>query len=37
VSSVILRRLLLDHQRTADRVVGAILMALGAALAVVQV
>jgi threonine/homoserine/homoserine lactone efflux protein len=37
VSSVILRRLLLDHQRTADRVVGAILMALGAALAIVQV
>lgn len=37
VSSVMLRRVLLDHQRTADRVVGAILMALGAGLAVAQV
>jgi len=36
VSSPFLRRMLLDHQRAADRVVGAVLMALGAALAVVQ-
>ncbi len=36
VSSPILRRMLLDHQLAADRVVGAVLMALGAALAVVQ-
>ena len=36
VSSPFLRRMLLDHQLAADRVVGAVLMALGAALAVVQ-
>jgi hypothetical protein len=32
-----LRRLLLGHQRGVDRVVGVVLMLLGAALAVVQV
>ncbi|MCY1534628.1 homoserine/Threonine efflux protein [compost metagenome] len=37
ISSPLLRRTLLDHQRTADRVVGAVLMALGGALAVAQV
>lgn len=37
ISSALLRRALLDHQRTADRAVGAILMALGGALAVAQV
>ncbi|MDF8360000.1 LysE family translocator [Achromobacter anxifer] len=36
VSSPILRRVLLDHQLAADRVVGAVLMALGAALAAAQ-
>ncbi|MBD9422332.1 LysE family translocator [Achromobacter sp. ACM04] len=36
VSSPFLRRMLLDHQLAADRVVGAVLMALGAALATVQ-
>ncbi|MBC9905100.1 MULTISPECIES: LysE family translocator [Achromobacter] len=36
VSSPFLRRMLLDHQLAADRVVGAVLMALGAALAAVQ-
>lgn len=37
VSSPVLRRALLDHQQAVDRGVGAILMALGAALAVAQV
>ncbi|MNS60483.1 threonine efflux system [compost metagenome] len=37
ISSHGLRRLLLGHQRAVDRAVGAILMLLGAALAVVQV
>ncbi len=36
VSSPFLRRMLLDHQLAADRVVGAVLMALGAALAAAQ-
>lgn len=36
VSSPVLRGALLDHQLAADRVVGAILMALGAALAAAQ-
>ncbi|CAB3922471.1 Threonine efflux protein [Achromobacter anxifer] len=36
VSSPFLRRVLLDHQLAADRVVGAVLMALGAALAAAQ-
>jgi threonine/homoserine/homoserine lactone efflux protein len=36
VSSPFLRRLLLDHQLAADRVVGAVLMALGAGLAAAQ-
>ncbi len=36
VSSPLLRRMLLDHQLAADRVVGAVLMALGAALAATQ-
>ncbi len=36
VSSPFLRRLLLDHQLAADRVVGAVLMALGAGLASAQ-
>jgi len=37
ISSDGLRRLLLGHQRRVDRVVGVVLMLLGAALAVVQV
>jgi threonine/homoserine/homoserine lactone efflux protein len=37
ISSPLLRQTLLDHQRTADRVVGAVLMALGGALAVAQI
>ncbi|MHC0510403.1 LysE family translocator [Achromobacter aegrifaciens] len=36
VSSPFLRRMLLDHQLAADRVVGAVLMALGAGLAAAQ-
>lgn len=36
VSSPFLRKMLLDHQLAADRVVGAVLMALGAALAAAQ-
>ncbi|CUJ55549.1 LysE family translocator [Achromobacter aegrifaciens] len=36
VSSPFLRRILLDHQLAADRVVGAVLMALGAGLAAAQ-